>query len=317
MKKLYQRRRAAATAATWILSEETGRRRGRDVDLIRGDGVAADVRSRPARARRSCSEDNSTCVCDIPGSQRGGTGENSNSNLARDDYVDAVRARGSESSCNYRDAKNREGRSWHLKGYELTVYIEEMSSNSGGYWRSVTGCSVKTEEVLEMTMPDTFYQRIRLRGTPKPKPYKWFTMEHGLPWLFIGVAVACIFAARTVRCARDEPCPTCGRKLIFGKQQCLLCQLYGAEMPDPVLLARIRARRPFVQRPRGNHLFFAYERARARRFRRNVSARPFEAARPVETFRRPVASPHRSRARASSRTPPINTRKTSGGSGAT
>ena len=69
----------------------------------------------------SCSADNSSCVCEIPGSQRGGTGPHPDTN-ARNDYLDGVRSRVDEQSCRYRSAREREdGRSWYLQGYELTV----------------------------------------------------------------------------------------------------------------------------------------------------------------------------------------------------
>jgi hypothetical protein len=194
----------------------------------------------------SCSADNSSCVCEIPGSQRGGTGPHPDTN-ARNDYLDGVRSRVDEQSCRYRSAREREdGRSWYLQGYELTVYVEELTENDGSYWRSVTGCHVKTYETETLRAGDKFFQRIVMKGNKDPRPYNWLAGAHGLPFVVCAVLLACFVGALLVRCARDTPCPTCGSKLIFMPTQCFYCSLYGAPMPDPVLLARIRARGKFV-----------------------------------------------------------------------
>lgn len=193
-----------------------------------------------------CTADNATCTCEIPGSQRGGTGPHPDTD-ARNDYLDGVRIRGSEQDCRFRSSRLLEGgRSWYLRGYELTIEVEEMSDNSGSFWRSVTGCSVKTTESLSMAPGEMFHQRIRMIGTKHRKPYNWFASAHGLPYVLSGIALALLIAALILRCCRNEPCPTCGRKLIFMPRQCFYCTLYGAPMPDPVLLARIRARARFV-----------------------------------------------------------------------
>ena len=52
-------------------------------------------------------------------------------------YLDGVRSRELESSCNYRDSRDRERGSYFLKGYDLTIYVEEKSSNTYGFWKLI------------------------------------------------------------------------------------------------------------------------------------------------------------------------------------
>ena len=110
----------------------------------------------------------------------------------------------------------------------------------------MTGCHVKTYETETLRAGDKFFQRIVMKGNKDPRPYNWLAGAHGLPFVVCAVLLACVVGALLVRCARDTPCPTCGSKLIFMPTQCFYCSLYGAPMPDPVLLARIRARGKFV-----------------------------------------------------------------------
>ena len=185
---------------------------------------------------------------------------------ARDAYLDGVRSRELESSCNYRDSRDRERGTYFLKGYDLTIYVEEKSSNTYGFWKSVVGCHAETTEVdqlyvdgdISQETPDQskYFQRIKLRQRYSAS-YDFTYHDQGLPFIIIGVGVFLFLVSRIVQCVRDEPCPTCGTRLILAglselapypldKQQCALCRFYGAEMPDPVLLARMKARSKFV-----------------------------------------------------------------------
>lgn len=198
----------------------------------------------------SCSSDddsdygscgNSTCVCAIPGSQKGGAPADPGGDVNYD-YNDAVRQRRYEepyaSSCTARTVDQTR----FLKGYTLTVEVEEMSTNEGEYWRRVNDCRVDVEEVLHLEVGDTFYQRIRVVGPKKLRKYKWYHRHHGLPVVICGSLLGVVVVYLIIRLARNDPCPTCGVKLVFSKHQCLMCRIYELEMPDPILLARLRAR---------------------------------------------------------------------------
>lgn len=187
----------------------------------------------------------SKCVCRIPGSQKGGEPGDSDGD-PEEQYNDAVRQRRfadvtNGASCTWNGARQAEGE-WYLKGYSLTVEVVEHSDNVGNYWRAVTDCRVEVEEVRNMSEGDTFYQRIRMLGPKRPPPYKWLNHEQGLPFVVCGAfaGIAAIYLG--VRCCRDETCLTCGTKLVFSREQCCVCRFYRVEMPDPLLLARIRAR---------------------------------------------------------------------------
>ena len=221
--------------------------------------------------------------CALPGSVYGGEGpfglpdgtgserdqkakKYENPVAERDKYMDGIRARGLESACNFRDARDRERGTYFLKGYELTIFVEEKSSNAYGFWKSVTGCNVEVTEVeqlyvdgdISQSTPDEsqYFQRIILRQRYSAT-YDFYNPDQGLPFIIIGVGILFFIVSRIVQCVRDEPCPTCGTRLIIAglselapypldKPQCALCRFYGAEMPDPVLLARMKARSKFV-----------------------------------------------------------------------
>lgn len=185
--------------------------------------------------------DNSTCLCNIPGSQKGGAPADPGGDVNYD-YNDGVRQRRYEepyaSSCTSRTVDQRR----FLKGYTLTVEVEEMSTNQGEYWRRVNDCRVDVEEVDELAVGDTFYQKIHVVGPKKLRKYKWYHRHHGLPVVIGGSLLGVVVVYLVIRLARNDPCPTCGVKLVFSKEQCLMCRIYELEMPDPVLLARLRAR---------------------------------------------------------------------------
>ena len=191
----------------------------------------------------SC-DDEDECSCKIPGSQRGGTPpSNGNGDYNTADGIVQRSLDAADACTRTRSQSLENGTVYYLKGYTLTIDVEERSNTKGEYWRMVRSCKVETHEVTSLQEGDTFYERIRMRGPRKRIAYRWFSPEEGLLFIIFGTLGMCLCSLLIVRCVRNTPCPTCGAKLIWSKHQCVMCRFYEVPMPDPVLLARVRARR--------------------------------------------------------------------------
>ena len=192
----------------------------------------------------SC-DSNKKCVCAIPGSQKGGVPPGSDGtydDAALDGVVQRTLTPATEACTRTRAQRAENGTLRYLKGYTLTIEVEERSTSNGDYWRSVTSCRAEAEEVENLKEGDAFRERIRMRGPKRKRQYRWFDVEHGLFFLILGIFGLLVSCVLLVRYLRQSPCPTCGSLLIWSKDQCVACRFYELPMPDPLLLARIRAR---------------------------------------------------------------------------
>ncbi|KAJ1462551.1 hypothetical protein M885DRAFT_610594 [Pelagophyceae sp. CCMP2097] len=190
-----------------------------------------------------CNADRSECHCDLPGSIRGGTGPSSEAD-DRLSYNDGIRVRGLPQKCALKPQFSAEAQNWAVIKYKLVVDVEEMANSKGDYWRSVTGCHVETTEVSQDLLQEggSWFQEIQLLGPRKPAQYKWWDPDYGLPIILVSIFLMILAAYFAVAAIRDDTCPTCGKALVFSRTQCVVCFALDMPMPDPVLLARLRAR---------------------------------------------------------------------------
>lgn len=113
----------------------------------------------------------------------------------------------------------------------LDVY---QKTNGFKYWRTVDACSVTVTETTSVPV-----RRVNETIYMKQSDLEW----HAVPWQinFLFWLALAIFTW-LVRCLRHAHCLVCDRRLIYFKELCFLCRLYGCEKPDPNLVARLQRR---------------------------------------------------------------------------
>lgn len=158
------------------------------------------------------------CYCDIPGSQSIGK---FNRPRVRE-FIDSACA-----SNNY-----------YLTEIELSLDVMLFADIFGNTWRSVSACSVRTKESSMLSLNDNLLQNVIMRVVDGPNP--WLT--YAWPCLALVILAFFVCISCLIRWRRDKVCATCTRRLIFGRDQCLICQWLGVQPPDIVLLSRLRDR---------------------------------------------------------------------------
>lgn len=117
----------------------------------------------------------------------------------------------------------------YLHGYHLQVWVETHTFE-GKTWQGVYKCESTTyEEDYPLKIGDTFKEIFDLIHPPIQQP-----------WDIIRIAVYLICAYLFMYCVlyfcRRRHCAWCTKKLVFSKEICWLCKLYGVEPPDPFIL---------------------------------------------------------------------------------
>ena len=120
-----------------------------------------------------------------------------------------------------------------ISHYTLTLDLYQKT-NGFQFWRNVEGCKVDVTETRRI--PTRMVNETILM---QQSDLKW----HAMPWqitvlffLFLGIFTWLL------RYLRNDFCLVCDKNLIFFKDLCFLCRLYGCEKPDPNLVASLRAR---------------------------------------------------------------------------
>jgi len=119
-----------------------------------------------------------------------------------------------------------------IGSYTLTLDLYQKT-NGFKYWRNVEGCSVnvvETRRIPTRTINETIYMR--------QSDLSWYAMPWQITVLFF---LSLAIATWLIRYLRDDFCLVCDKHLIYFKDLCFLCRLYGCERPDPNLMARLRA----------------------------------------------------------------------------
>ena len=89
-----------------------------------------------------------------------------------------------------------------------------------------------------LALNDNLLQNVIMRVVEGPNP--WLT--YAWPCLALVILAFFVCISCLIRWRRDKVCGTCTRRLIFGRDQCLICQWLGVQPPDLVLLSRLRDR---------------------------------------------------------------------------
>lgn len=148
-------------------------------------------------------------------------------------------------ACEYSDGEtiNCNGRATDttfLVGYYLKVWVETHSVE-GTTWQGVYKCEAESyESDTALKIRDNFKEIIDIIHPPKPQP-----------WDSIRVAVFLVgtyfFLYCTLYFCRRRHCSWCTKKLVFSKEICWLCKLYGVEPPDPFILQALEEKALQVQ----------------------------------------------------------------------
>jgi hypothetical protein len=124
-----------------------------------------------------------------------------------------------------------------LHGYTATITVQQLDENFA-FWRGVSKCEVETWETTEpLVAGDQFYEKIIMIH----KPIDTFSFDDVGKVAIIAVSIA-IFIYGVLYFCRRKNCEYCQAKLVFSPTLCYKCMLVGADVPDPRMLAAIRAR---------------------------------------------------------------------------
>ena len=178
-----------------------------------------------------------TCTCSIPGSQspkkfdrpRLGIDDDNDPDTTAADYVGAA--------CGH-NLVHKRANQMYLTEVTLTLDLIMYADIFGNTWRSVSACSASTTELSTIGLNDNLKQNVIMRVVEGPNP--WLT--YAVLCLIIAIFSFFVCISCLIRWRRDKVCGTCTRRLIFGRDQCLICQWLGVQPPDLVLLSRLRDR---------------------------------------------------------------------------
>lgn len=120
-----------------------------------------------------------------------------------------------------------------IGSYTLNIELYEKTDGFS-YWKNVESC--KFNNVLELSsVPSQINETIWMENYDKA----WHPASWQLSFLsLIFMAVLTVM----VRHCRNDYCQVCDNHLIYFKDLCVVCRLYGCEKPDPVLLQRLKER---------------------------------------------------------------------------
>jgi len=128
----------------------------------------------------------------------------------------------------------------YLHGYYLKIWVATISIE-GNTWQSVYKCEAESyEENTALQIGDTFKEIFEIIHPPIEQP--WDIIR-----VFVYLFCAYLFIYCTLYFCRRKHCAWCTKKLVFSKDLCWLCKLYGVEPPDPFILQALEEKALHVQ----------------------------------------------------------------------
>lgn len=128
----------------------------------------------------------------------------------------------------------------YVVGYELDVRVQQYQEN-WKYWRGVSSCSAVTiSRSTPLAEGEWFREKMYIN-----RKYNQQDMDMGKSLVIICLVgflalIACIF------CRRDT-CQVCQSRLIIFFNRCWICRLFGAHLPDPILLQALATKGATIQ----------------------------------------------------------------------
>ena len=137
----------------------------------------------------------------------------------------------------------------YIVGYELTLNVNEYSEDFS-YWRGVSSCSaVAMHRDTPLQAGETFREKIIMLRTPvELQP---FGVAYDLIYLSLLAFLVFVF----LYFCRRAHCVICQSKLVLFFDRCFLCRLFGAHLPDPLIMEALEEKGRIIQaeayRPEG------------------------------------------------------------------
>ena len=129
----------------------------------------------------------------------------------------------------------------YIIGYELTLNVAEYSENFQ-YWRGVTSCSaISKTRSTPLRQGETFHEKIIMLRTPIDlQPYGFSYDLIYLSFLTFLIVIFLYFCRRA-------NCVVCQSKLIIFFDRCFICRLFGAHLPDPLIMEALEEKGRIIQ----------------------------------------------------------------------
>jgi hypothetical protein len=152
------------------------------------------------------------------------------------------------SACKYNDATGetiscgiveKQYDKTYLVGYNLTIWVEEYSSNFF-YWRGVSKCEVESiERLTPLRVNERFNETIYMIHQPKFQP--------DASSAFFFLLTLLVLAYPLLYYCRRQTCSVCTKKLIFFFDRCYMCRFVGAYPTDPTLIKALEEKSEHIQ----------------------------------------------------------------------
>lgn len=128
----------------------------------------------------------------------------------------------------------------YIVGYELDVRVQQHQAN-WKYWRGVTSCSaVSITRSTPLAQGEWFQETMHINRKYNPQPVDLGQVGIILALVLFVWFIACYF------CRRDI-CLVCQSRLIIFFNRCWICRLFGAHVPDPILLQALATKGEIIQ----------------------------------------------------------------------